>query len=49
MFLPVLQLPETKQEKNKNEKALGVRSFQGTGNIPKSIKPKKTNKKLEEK
>lgn len=34
-----------KAGKNKNKKALGVRSFQVIGNIPKSIKPKKTNKK----
>lgn len=47
-FLPILQLPETKQEENKNKRALGVRSFQVTGNIPEA-KPKKTNEELEEK
>lgn len=37
-----------KAGRNKSKRALGVRSFQVTGNIPEA-KPKKTNEKLEEK
>lgn len=37
-----------KAGRNKNKRALGVRSFQVTGNIPEA-KPKKTNEELEEK
>lgn len=36
---------QKQSRKNKNKKAVGARSFQVTGNIPKCIKPKKMKKK----